>query len=323
MSLEFEYNNKIKSLINERNNIEYLENKIIECNEILNNNESSSIDHFNAYQSKLKSERLVNELKKYTKTINYFNNVLDILKEYNTTNDKMSCYNDYSKLFETKIDTIDNCANCGTAFDYTTMVLNSSIICPSCGMETPVIQFNDAKSSNEISINKYSYKRVVHFLDKIRRLQACENTKIPQEIYNSIKLECKKEHINVSDITIDKIRMYLAKYRYTKYYDNAYQIYKHLTNKTILNNSENIEVQLVNKFTQVEEVYDSEILINSKNRTNFINYKYILYKLCQLLNYNEYLEYIQLSKNKSKLQQLDSIWKQIVNILHWEYIPTI
>lgn len=325
MSIEFEYIQKMNNCINERLQIEDIKKSLAECLEKVSDPNLSPIDHFDNYQKKLEYESKLKELEEYRSIMNYFNSVSSILAEYNDSSDKKHCYEMYSKQFEAKKVKVNNCKNCGYELNANELEpVNNALICPVCGVENSYIQFNDVRISNDtVIVNKYSYKRVIHFVDKIHKLQACENTKIPQGIFTSIKNECKKEHIKPKDLTVEKIRTYLSKYHYTKYYDNVYQIYKQLTNKTILNNSEQIEVQLVNKFIQVEEVYDNYILVNNKNRTNFINYKYILYKLCQLLGYDEYLKYIQLSKNKSKIQQLDQIWKQIVDRLGYEYIPTV
>ena len=59
------------------------------------------------------------------------------------------------------------------------------------------------------------------------------------------------------------------------------------------------------------------------NRKNFLSYSYVLYKFCELLGEDEYLQYFPLLKSKEKLYQQDVIWKKICSDLQWEYIPTI
>lgn len=327
MSLEFEFNQKIKRFMIDQKHHKTTRDKITKNNEALNSNSNTPCNNYDMY---IENMRLQDKCPIENK-MDYFNSIAGLINDYYKTDNKFDCLQKYKESFNTSEVVIQTCSQCGSKLTFDNNS-NGSIQCPSCGMVVNNVQFHDSKSSSDMGQNKYSYKRVIHFVDKLRKIQACENTKIPQEIYDTIRNECKKEHIDIRRITIDKIRIYLAKFHYSKYYDNVYQIYKHLTNKTIVNKSENIEVQLVNKFMQVEEVYDTVILANNKSRTNFINYKYILFKLCQMLGhsdipnakeYLEYTKYIQLSKNKMKLQQIDILWKQICEILKWNYLPSI
>jgi hypothetical protein len=49
----------------------------------------------------------------------------------------------------------------------------------------------------------------------------------------------------------------------------------------------------------------------------------VLYKFCELLGEDQYLQCFPLLKSKEKLYQQDSIWKLICSDLRWEFIPTI
>ena len=58
-------------------------------------------------------------------------------------------------------------------------------------------------------------------------------------------------------------------------------------------------------------------------RKNFLSYSYVLFKFCELLGEDEYLQYFPLLKSKEKLYQQDLIWKKICTDLLWEFIPTV
>ena len=58
-------------------------------------------------------------------------------------------------------------------------------------------------------------------------------------------------------------------------------------------------------------------------RVNFLNYYYVLYKLCELLKEKSYLEYIPMLKDREKLIEQDEIWKKMCSCLNWEFISTI
>ena len=56
-------------------------------------------------------------------------------------------------------------------------------------------------------VQYYSYKRINHFNEWLAQFQAKETTQIPQEVYDKILLELKKERItNMVDITKSKIK---------------------------------------------------------------------------------------------------------------------
>jgi hypothetical protein len=60
-----------------------------------------------------------------------------------------------------------------------------------------------------------------------------------------------------------------------------------------------------------------------KNRTNFLNYSYVLHKFVELLGLDKYIEYFPLLKDREKLHQSDMIWKKICEKLGWHFIKSI
>ena len=58
-------------------------------------------------------------------------------------------------------------------------------------------------------------------------------------------------------------------------------------------------------------------------RLNFLNYYYVLFKFCELLEENTYLEDIPLLKDREKLIEQDGTWKKMCYVLNWEFIPTV
>jgi len=60
-----------------------------------------------------------------------------------------------------------------------------------------------------------------------------------------------------------------------------------------------------------------------KESPNLLNYCYVFYKLCQLLNYNEFLPYIPLPKSQANIEDCDNNgWKHICEYYGWAFIPT-
>lgn len=51
--------------------------------------------------------------------------------------------------------------------------------------------------------------------------------------------------------------------------------------------------------------------------------RYTLYKFCELLGEDEYLQYFPLLKSNEKLFAQDQIWRKICKDLRWEFIPSV
>lgn len=81
-----------------------------------------------------------------------------------------------------------------------------------------------------------------------------------------------------------------------------------------------LEEQLKSMFSQVQAPFEKH---KPPTRQNFLSYGYTLYKFCELLGKDEYLQYFWMLKSNDKLYLQDQIWKKICKELQWEFIPTV
>lgn len=58
-------------------------------------------------------------------------------------------------------------------------------------------------------------------------------------------------------------------------------------------------------------------------RKNMLSFKYVLYKLYQLLDMKNELEEIAMFKTEEKIVYHDNMWKMICEDLNWKYLPSI
>jgi hypothetical protein len=199
------------------------------------------------------------------------------------------------------------------------------LVCPKCGDEVQTIMEADKPSYRDPPHENmyFAYKRINHFKEQLAHFQAKETTKIPQEIYDAILVEFKKEKkTDLSALTRACVKKYLQKYShlgYNKYYENINQIICHLNGIQPFYMKPEVEEQLCNMFQKIQEPFEKHCPLG---RTNFLSYEYVIYKFCQLLGYNEYLPYFRLLKSKDKLRQQDKIWKNICSDLGWEFHPS-
>jgi hypothetical protein len=173
-------------------------------------------------------------------------------------------------------------------------------------------------------VNYFEYKRKNHFIECLNQLQAKENTKIPEKIINALTNEFKK--YNITDpklLTSQLVKGYLKKLNYSKYYEHIPAIINEFCGIEPPKMTPEFEQQLKNLFDLIQEPFKRHSEIINPKRKNFLNYNYILYKMCELLNQTSFLPYFPLLKSREKLYEHDQIWKGICSDLNWNFIPSI
>jgi len=201
----------------------------------------------------------------------------------------------------------------------------SDLICDGCGLVVTAhinqeLTYREEQETSEKIIN-YSYKRENHFNEWLSQFQAQETTTIPIEVMDQLRAELRKMKIKkLEDITHIKIRSLLKKLRLNKYYEHVPYITNILNGIKPPNMPQELEECLRIMFKDIQKPFDDNC---PTERKNFLSYSYVLYKFCELLSEDQYLQYFPLLKSKEKLYQQDMIWKKICEKLKWEFIPTV
>lgn len=195
-------------------------------------------------------------------------------------------------------------------------------ICMDCASCIPSLSgdfdYNDEKTMDKTMV--YSYKRENHFNEWINQFQAKENTTLPPTLMSDVKTDLSKQRLRSGEITHKKVKESLKKLGYNKYYEHVPYITTllHGTKPPVM--SPELEEKLRNMFQAIQAPFDK---FCPNERINFLSYSYILYKFCELLGHDEYLDFFPLLKSREKLYKHDQIWKKITDELKWEWIPTI
>jgi len=195
------------------------------------------------------------------------------------------------------------------------------LICNNCGVNIPYLIENEKPSYKEPpkEVCFYAYKKINHFKEILAQFQGKETTQIPDIVIEQIKLQIEKERINYSHLNHNKTKEILKKLGFNKYYEHIAFIKNKLGIKPPVFSNE-LEETLCNLFLEIQAPYAK---VCPNNRVNFLNYYYVLYKFCELLNEEKYLNDIPLLKDREKLIEQDDIWKQICIELNWEFLPTV
>ena len=290
-----------------------------------------------------------NELEKDNKNvINFFNNreneveneqnnkndivytsmkISDFVKEESTFK-KKNILDEYLQkidpnyIAKIKIDiNIFKCPNCN--FEMTLYPSDGIQICENCGIQQNILIESEKPSFKDppMEVCYFSYKRINHYNEWLAQFQAKESTEIPNEVYEKIYAEIKKERIiNLEKLDTKKIRQYLKKNKLNKYYDHAAHILYQINGVQPPCMSKELEEKLRLMFKEIQGPF---MEVCPKSRKNFLNYSYVLHKFVELLGLDEYKIYFPLLKDREKLHQTDMIWKKICERLGWHFIKSI
>jgi len=195
------------------------------------------------------------------------------------------------------------------------------MLCNNCSRSIPYLIENEKPSYKEPpkEVCFYAYKRINHFKEILAQFQGKETTQIPPDVIENIKIQIKKQRIELDQITNIKTKEILKNLGYNKYYEHIPFIKDKLGIKPPIMSPE-LEETLCNLFIELQAPYSKYC---PDDRVNFLNYYYTAYKLCELLNEEQYLEHFPMLKDPEKRMEQDEIWKKICMDLDWEYIPTI
>ena len=248
-------------------------------------------------------------------TFDYFNsfNNKDIIDRYFHNIDNN--YINFSKYIYQN----DKCKNCKIG-EIIYVESEGLCICNKCSISSKYLIENDKPSYKEPpkELCFYAYKRINHLREILAQFQAKESTHIPEYVLDNIKHQIKKERIEVKDLTNKKTKEILKNLGYNKYYEHIPFIKDKLGIKPPVMTSE-LEETLCNLFIEIQKPYSKYC---PKERVNFLNYYFTLYKLCELLNEKKFLPYFPMLKDREKRIEQDQIWKKICDELGWEFIPT-
>lgn len=195
------------------------------------------------------------------------------------------------------------------------------LVCNNCSISFQFLTENEKPSYKELpnEVCFYAYKRINHFREILAQFQAKETTQIPDEVFENIKIQIRKERLTPQQLTTKRAKDILKKLGYNKYYEHIPFIKDKLGVKPPVMNPE-LEERLCRLFMDIQSPYAKYC---PDDRVNFLNYYYTIYKLCELLDQKEFLPFFPMLKDREKRIEQDEIWKKICEELNWEFIPTI
>ena len=317
------YKNIIKSLKAKEKNyylnnskyiFDYFENKKnISANDTLENSDKNNIvkQFFSLNISDESNNSIASETKIKDENFIKTNNHNFIDKYFNNIDSK---YLNYDKFIYPS----DICNVCKKG-EMVYVESEGMSICSNCSNSIKYLIEIDKPSYKEPpkEVCFYAYKRINHLKEILAQFQAKESTNIPDEVFENIKNQIKKERISLNELTNKKTKEILKNLGYNKYYEHIPFIKDKLGIRPPIMSAE-LEETLCNLFMELQKPYSKYC---PKDRVNFLNYYYTLYKLCELLNERSFLPYFPMLKDREKRIEQDQIWKKICEDLGWKFIP--
>lgn len=217
-------------------------------------------------------------------------------------------------------DTSFTCDACGE--DMKISINDATVSCPHCGFHKLILMDSDKPSYKDPprEVSYYAYKRINHFNEWLAQFQAKESTEIPEEVFEHIQEQIKKERLQASSLNRSKIREILKKLKYNSFYEHVPHILSRLNGHTAPVMGRETEEKLRYLFKEIQPSFQKHC---PAERSNFLSYSYVLYKLCELLELDDFLPCFPLLKNRDKLYAQDKIWEKICKDLQWEFIRSI
>jgi hypothetical protein len=76
---------------------------------------------------------------------------------------------------------------------------------------------------------------------------------------------------------------------------------------------EETEKVILGMFADIDAIYSKECIMS---------FRYILYKICQLLEMNDIIDAYCLMEHDRDVHEQDRAWYEVINKLNWSYMPS-
>lgn len=201
---------------------------------------------------------------------------------------------------------------------------NGRWTCSECGLESPKMVSDLQPGYRDMQETQYksnfAYKRGNRFKEMLSTVQAKETTEIPQGVIDAVRHEARKERVTeIEELDIARVKSYLKRTGYNKYYDHAPFIIRSISGKPPMVITRETENKLIEMFNQIQEPFERVKARVQPERKSFLSYTFVFSKFFEVLGQYDKLQFFSQLKSNDKLRVQDQIWKGICEELGWTY----
>lgn len=219
------------------------------------------------------------------------------------------------------------CQNCNSFLENN----DGFAACTECGLCIKSFYQGDELSYKELQEmdyrSQFSYDKMTHFEEWIKRFEAKENKMIPQEVLDKVIGEAKKARIkDLNTLNETQIRTFLKKLGLNEYYDNKIAIINRINGRPPFVLIPEVKEKLKEMFRKIQAPYEKH---KDSTRRNMFSYPYLINKFFLILDLPEFSKYFSLLKSVDKLRKQDKTFKKIVEELaqtdpttKWRFFPS-
>ena len=160
-----------------------------------------------------------------------------------------------------------------------------------------------------------NYKRIHHFHERISQLLLLESQIPDREMLLIAQKLCDG---TVDTLNKDTIRAVLRSLNMQLYIEKWLQIIHRLTGIAPPAPGPLLIKQLDNMFHELQRPFEA---FKAPGRKNFLNYNYVFCRLFQAMDCARFSMFFPLIKSRSKLQNLDAMWKSMASSVNWDITP--
>lgn len=194
--------------------------------------------------------------------------------------------------------------------------------------------------------HKCTYRRINHLREFLRQQQGKTRVVVHPDVIEAVRAEMVKHHLDPSQSNQTLVRYILKKLNqsvskrhqcmggrlkqskpsnsWSRYYECAANIANILNPDFKPMDIPPEREQIICTLFEQAEMPFMKIRNSVKpGRKNFLSYPYIIYKICELLAFDEYLSHFELLKSDALLIMQDKWWKEVCRKLDWQFIPTV
>ena len=168
----------------------------------------------------------------------------------------------------------------------------------------------------------HAYKRINHLNEIIAQLQGKQNTSIPPAVHKALREEFAKHRVPLEEVTEAVLKHHLKRLELRQYYEHTNFLLKELNAKEVPVLKPHVESMLRSMFLSIQQPFEQCRRRCCPGRKNFLNYRYTIRKLLELLGEMDMALRLEPLKNKDKLYLQEQLWMCICNSMGWKYHPT-